>query len=159
VNQLRDAAQAALMARPLQVPSPQGYLLVTRDVLAAREASNASGWKQSKENRALGTVEGQRAVVTAAAPQHRVARLPIDFSHESLLRTKILLKQVHLSDVSSDTVAEWLRRRPAKPLGSARVGSNPIGVVPFAHFNTSECELQNRLTAQHFGIRIQTTDM
>ena len=28
-----------------------------------------------------------------------------------------------------DTVAERLRRRPAKPLGSARVGSNPIGVV------------------------------
>ena len=30
-----------------------------------------------------------------------------------------------------DTVAEWLRRRPAKPLGSARVGSNPIGVVEY----------------------------
>ena len=28
-----------------------------------------------------------------------------------------------------DTLAEWLRRRPAKPMGSARVGSNPIGVV------------------------------
>lgn len=23
----------------------------------------------------------------------------------------------------------WLRRRPAKPLGSARTGSNPVGVV------------------------------
>ena len=31
------------------------------------------------------------------------------------------------SDV--DTLAEWLRRRPAKPVGSARVGSNPTGVV------------------------------
>ena len=28
-----------------------------------------------------------------------------------------------------DTLAEWLRRRPAKPMGSARVGSNPIGVA------------------------------
>ena len=28
-----------------------------------------------------------------------------------------------------DTVAEWLRRRPAKPMCSARVGSNPIGVA------------------------------
>ena len=28
-----------------------------------------------------------------------------------------------------DTLAEWLRRRPAKPMGSARVGSNPTGVV------------------------------
>ena len=28
-----------------------------------------------------------------------------------------------------DTVAERLRRRPAKPMGSPRVGSNPTGVV------------------------------
>ena len=28
-----------------------------------------------------------------------------------------------------DTLAEWLRRRPAKPMGSPRVGSNPAGVV------------------------------
>ena len=28
----------------------------------------------------------------------------------------------------SDTLAEWLRRRPAKPMGSPRVGSNPTGV-------------------------------
>ena len=31
--------------------------------------------------------------------------------------------------VTSDTLAEWLRRRPAKPMGSPRVGSNPTGVV------------------------------
>ena len=30
---------------------------------------------------------------------------------------------------SVDTLAEWLRRRPAKPVGSAREGSNPSGVV------------------------------
>ena len=34
---------------------------------------------------------------------------------------------------SWDTLAERLRRRPAKPMGSARVGSNPTGVV-FARF-------------------------
>jgi hypothetical protein len=28
-----------------------------------------------------------------------------------------------------DTLAEWLRRRPAKPMGSPRVGSNPTGVA------------------------------
>ena len=28
-----------------------------------------------------------------------------------------------------DTLAEWLRRRPAKPMGSPCVGSNPTGVV------------------------------
>ena len=30
---------------------------------------------------------------------------------------------------ADDTLAEWLRRRPAKPMGSPRVGSNPTGVV------------------------------
>ena len=30
---------------------------------------------------------------------------------------------------SNDTLAERLRRRPAKPMGSPRVGSNPTGVV------------------------------
>ena len=28
-----------------------------------------------------------------------------------------------------DTLAERLRRRPAKPMGSPRMGSNPIGVA------------------------------
>ena len=28
-----------------------------------------------------------------------------------------------------DTLAEWLRRQPAKLVGSARTGSNPVGVV------------------------------
>ena len=31
--------------------------------------------------------------------------------------------------VVKDALAEWLRRRPAKPLGFARTGSNPVGVV------------------------------
>ena len=31
--------------------------------------------------------------------------------------------------VRNDTLAEWLRRRPAKPMGSPRVGSNPTGVA------------------------------
>ena len=36
---------------------------------------------------------------------------------------------LYVITLTHDTVAEWLRRRPAKPLGFARVGSNPIGVV------------------------------
>ena len=32
-----------------------------------------------------------------------------------------------------DTLAEWLRRRPAKPMGSPRVGSNPTGVDVESH--------------------------
>ena len=31
--------------------------------------------------------------------------------------------------IDSDKVSEWLKRRPAKPLGSARAGSNPVFVV------------------------------
>ena len=34
------------------------------------------------------------------------------------------------TDVAHDEVAEWLRRWTANPLGSARVGSNPILVEP-----------------------------
>ena len=34
-----------------------------------------------------------------------------------------------IADRSNDTLAERLRRRPAKPMGSPRVGSNPTGVV------------------------------
>jgi hypothetical protein len=48
----------------------------------------------------------------------------------------------------NDTLAERLRRRPAKPMGSPRVGSNPTGVVlpaaPKASFmivNHSTCFL------------------
>jgi hypothetical protein len=33
------------------------------------------------------------------------------------------------SKCDKDTLAEWLRRRPAKPMGSPRVGSNPTGVA------------------------------
>ena len=33
-----------------------------------------------------------------------------------------------------DEVAEWLRRWTANPMGSARVGSNPILVVIFKHY-------------------------
>ena len=34
-----------------------------------------------------------------------------------------------VADRTNDTLAERLRRRPAKPMGSPRVGSNPTGVV------------------------------
>ena len=36
-----------------------------------------------------------------------------------------------------DALAEWLRRRPAKPLGFARTGSNPVGVVILAEGDTT----------------------
>ena len=42
---------------------------------------------------------------------------------------QLLLRAVGLPAwASEDTLAEWLRRRPAKPMESPRVGSNPTGV-------------------------------
>ena len=44
-----------------------------------------------------------------------------------------------------DEVAEWLRRWTANPMGSARVGSNPILVVNFFTLNLAlgfEIEVQ-----------------
>ena len=39
---------------------------------------------------------------------------------------------------SSDKVAEWLRRWTANPMGSARVGSNPILVESFYALESSK---------------------
>ena len=44
-------------------------------------------------------------------------------------------QQLSYTICSNDTLAEWLRRRPAKPMGSPRVGSNPTGVEPFLNTN------------------------
>ena len=45
--------------------------------------------------------------------------------------------------ITADEVAEWLRRWTANPLGSARVGSNPILVVSillrWAHLDSQFC--------------------
>ena len=40
---------------------------------------------------------------------------------------------------AEDTLAEWSRRRPAKPMGSPRVGSNPTGVVFMAFMVFDKC--------------------
>ena len=44
----------------------------------------------------------------------------------------LLWKEKNRPRKAKDTLAERLRRRPAKPMGSPRVGSNPTGVV-FGH--------------------------
>jgi hypothetical protein len=49
-----------------------------------------------------------------------------------------------------DTLAERLRRRPAKPMGSPRVGSNPTGVV-LLMCRSLPCG--TRLHAQMVGVR------
>ena len=40
-----------------------------------------------------------------------------------------LIKAPRRTCLAEDTLAERLRRRPAKPMGSPRAGSNPTGVV------------------------------
>ena len=51
------------------------------------------------------------------------------------------------NDEAEDTLAEWLRRRPAKPVGSAREGSNPSGV---GLFTGAFCDI-DVLLARFFG--------
>jgi hypothetical protein len=49
---------------------------------------------------------------------------------------------------ANDTLAEWLRRRPAKPMGSPRVGSNPTGVglqlAALRRFDSATVDVQKR---------------
>ena len=47
--------------------------------------------------------------------------------------------------VSMDTLAEWLRRRPAEPMGSPRVGSNPTGVDGIACGRDEKGERKKKL--------------
>ena len=45
----------------------------------------------------------------------------------------------NVSEGYDDEVAEWLRRWTANPMGSARVGSNPILVVTIFIKKSSNC--------------------
>ena len=56
-------------------------------------------------------------------PRHRGKKTQPDPSGRNHNTTK------NETNIGNDTLAEWLRRRPAKPMGSPRVGSNPTGVV------------------------------
>ena len=46
-----------------------------------------------------------------------------------ILRTYLIVSFCRYTFFTEDWVAEWLRRWTANPMGSARVGSNPIFVV------------------------------
>jgi hypothetical protein len=49
------------------------------------------------------------------------------------------IRNIHGLNFEVDALAEWLRRWPAKPMGYARVGSNPTGVVLFGNYFFSMC--------------------
>ena len=52
------ALHSVCMLRPNQAGGLQGSLIVRRDILAANDLGNGSGWKQSKQNWALPAVVG-----------------------------------------------------------------------------------------------------
>ena len=55
---------------------------------------------------------------------------------------------------TNDTLAERLRRRPAKPMGSPRVGSNPTGVDLIGWGDSRACS-----AAPHYaGFRLLTIE-
>ena len=61
-----------------------------------------------------------------SSPESKHSKYYIYFIHIlNIFKTRNLLLTAY------DTLAEWLRRRPAKPLGFARESSNPSGVVFF----------------------------
>ena len=62
---------------------------------------------------------------------HRSDRWSFKLSYDPGSRT------VNSLHIQRDTLAEWLRRRPAKPVGSAREGSNPSGVED----DLSDCDV------------------
>ena len=49
---------------------------------------------------------------------------------------------------TADTLADWLRRRPAKPMGFSRAGSNPTGVgsqfAGLRRFDSAKVDVQKR---------------
>ena len=63
--------------------------------------------------------------------------IEINFEQWITIRYSIYLLNVRFC--TEDTVAEWLRRWTANPMCSARVGSNPIGVVLFFQKTTDQC--------------------
>ena len=56
--------------------------------------------------------------------------LKVDYTYNNEANIIYLESVLYLKSLS-DEVAEWLRRWTANPMGSARVGSNPIFVETF----------------------------
>ena len=77
------------------------------------ETSGGERVREEQERVALG-IRGH--------PRARRSQLSTSATQSKLIRSRMI-------SVFNDTLAERLRRRPAKPMGSPRVGSNPTGVV------------------------------
>ena len=54
---------------------------------------------------------------------------------------------------ADDTVSEWLRRWTRNPLGSARRGSNPLGVAFVLSYSKKSENAENRMSNDSSGVR------
>ena len=64
----------------------------------------------------------------------------ISDNYNSITLMKPSMNMYIQCDFMEDEVAEWLRRWTANPLGSARVGSNPILVAVFFSGEALQCD-------------------
>ena len=86
-------------------------------VLPEEHTTTHTHWIQVYTASGVATPTNQESALQPKARQYpRSGEQPMLTSAHSEMRVK-------------DTLAERLRRRPAKPMGSPRVGSNPTGVV------------------------------
>ena len=102
-------------APPPPGPAPRRPERALRDRKPVQPCPWPAGWGRDPILRAT---RGRRPVRICAAP----------FGVEFANQCQVIRLQA-LAILTIDTLAEWLRRRPAKPMGSPRVGSNPTGVA------------------------------
>ena len=71
-----------------------------------------------------------KTCIATLSAQFLLQHVALHYNPPPLTRQPGNIKRIDfIIDRTSDTLAERLRRRPAKPMGSPRVGSNPTGVV------------------------------
>ena len=72
---------------------------------------------------------GETPTAPGRRPLSFSTSLSLSFSHGRVVQACILSESAIMINRTSDTVSERLRRWTRNPLGSARRGSNPLGVV------------------------------
>ena len=110
--------------------APGRFFAGARITLGAKKRAGSAGWLQSSPGSSM-----RHGKILATIQSRTCARRPCEIEAKV---SSVVLKT--MTCMAEDTLAERLRRRPAKPMGSPRVGSNPTGVVSCA---TRPCLLQH----------------